>query len=250
MDTAFLKSTNLTEADLRILLWDIDGTLLSSTVAGAYKEYFGPALKKVYGSAGKLAGLSVSGMTDTQIAYESLRDEGFTPDQILAEKNKLLAVLKKEMSDFVRRKKNPYRIFPGAREVLQKTSAHPRFINALLTGNLSVAAEIKLNFVGLWDYFKDVPHSFGEISHDRRQLAFAAGRIYRKFLKTELPPKQFIIIGDTPNDIKCARAFGARAVAVATGRNHTSDQLAAHGPDLVLESLEPTAEVFRNLIKL
>ena len=77
---------------LRILLWDIDGTLMRSVRHGEYKKYFAPAMEKVYGSCGKLDSLKVSGMTDTQIMYESLRDEGFTPEQIFDEKENLLKI--------------------------------------------------------------------------------------------------------------------------------------------------------------
>jgi phosphoglycolate phosphatase-like HAD superfamily hydrolase len=230
---------------IRILLWDIDGTLMSSTVAGAYKEYFAPALVRVYGSSGKLTGMQVSGMTDTQIAYEALKEEGFTPEQILAEKDNFLQVFKEEMSRVISKRKNPYKRFAGTREILDKTKENPIFINGLLTGNLSVAAKIKLSHVDLWKYFKNVPHSFGEISHDRRELAIEAGKIYSDFLKAKLKPEQFIVIGDTPNDIVCARAFGAKVISVATGRNHSVEELSKHNPDFLLDNLKNTDEILR-----
>src|SRR5256885_2933297 len=68
--------------DLRILLWDIDGTLVRSERVGAFKDYTAPVLEKVFGTAGCLAELSVSGMTDLQIVAEALRDEGFTHELI------------------------------------------------------------------------------------------------------------------------------------------------------------------------
>lgn len=247
MDTTFAEKIRVSLSEIRIILWDIDGTLMSSTVAGAYKEYFAPALQRVYGSSGRLAEIQVSGMTDTQIAYEALRDEGFTPEQILEGMPKLLKVFKEEMSRVISNRTNPYKRFEGAKEIVVKTNESPLFINALLSGNLSVAAEIKLSHVDLWQFFKNVPHSFGEISHDRRELAIEAGKIYNRFLKTKIKPEQFIVIGDTPNDIACARAFGAKVISVATGRNHSAEKLASHNPDLVLEDLKQTEKVFRSL---
>ena len=68
--------------DLRIILWDIDGTLLHSRRHGAFKEYMEPALVRVFGTAGRLDEMVVSGMTDLQIFTEALRDEGFTAEHI------------------------------------------------------------------------------------------------------------------------------------------------------------------------
>lgn len=240
------KTANLVQrktvspADIRILLWDIDGTLMTSTKGGAYKQYFGPVLEEIYGTSGKLADMSVSGMTDPQIAYEAIRDEGFSVEDIFERLAEFSAALEIGMRKFIERRENPYRIFAGAREILNETVRIPRFNNALLSGNLSVAAKIKLEFVDLWHYFEDAPHAFGEISHDRRRLAHEAGRIYREHLCVELKPEQFVIIGDTPNDIACARDFGAKVISIATGRNHPPEELAQYDPDFLLENLEDT----------
>lgn len=252
MDTSFdfpnLRSHQISE--IRIILWDIDGTLMTSTRSGAYKEYFAPALKRVYGSAGNLENMQVSGMTDTQIAFEALKNEGFTPEKIFAEKENLLKVFKEEMSRVISRNDNPYQVFKGVREILEKTHEHRKFTNSLLTGNLSCAAEIKLRFVDLWNFFEKAPNAFGEISHNRRDLACEAGKLFNEFLKSEIKPAQFIIIGDTPNDIDCAKHFGAKSVAVATGKNHSPEELKEHKPDVLLENLEKTEEVLEILDSL
>ena len=231
--------------DARILLWDIDGTLMTSTRVGAYKEYFSAALKRVYGSAGDLDSVLASGMTDTQIAYEALRGEGFSVADIFARIDLLLEVFNEEMLRAIARADNPYDVFPGVREALAAVHEHPLLLNSLLTGNLSCAAEIKLRYVDLWRYFEFVPHAFGEISHDRRDLAKEAGKRISEFLQAELRPEQFIVIGDTPNDIACARAFGAKAVAVATGRNHPVSELAKYAPDVLLTDLTDTKELLQ-----
>lgn len=230
----------ISPTDIRIILWDIDGTLMTSTKGGAYKQYFGPVLEEIYGTSGRLAEMSVSGMTDPQIAYEAIRDEGFTVKDVFDRLDKFRAALEIGMLKFIERRENPYRIFAGAREILDETIKIPRFCNALLTGNLSVAAKIKLEFVDLWHFFENAPHAFGEISHDRRKLAHEAGRIYRELLNIDLKPEQFVIIGDTPNDIVCARDFGAKVISIATGRNHPPEELEKYKPDFLLENLEDT----------
>jgi phosphoglycolate phosphatase len=228
-------------SSLKILLWDIDGTLMYSNRPGAYKEYFIPTLEKVYGKAGNLEKMQVSGMTDPQIAFESLRHEGFQPSDIFAKIDEFVEVLGAEMSRSISASDNPYGLFNGVREILSAADSEFNFVNSLLTGNLSVSAEIKLRHVNIWHFFEGKPHSFGEISHQRNDLAWAAGKKFNEFYQTDLKPEQFIIIGDTPNDIACARSFGAKAVAVATGRSHSADELAGHCPDLLLEDLSETS---------
>src|SRR5207253_525496 len=142
----------------------------------------------------------------------------------------------------------PYLPLPGAHATLAATAADPRYRNALLTGNVERAAFMKLRFVGLADFFQ-LPGAYGDDSHDRRELpALAAARI-AAHLGLTLAPAQFIVIGDTPNDIACARHFGARAVAVATGRTYTARDLIVHQPDALLADLTDTDAVLRTLAR-
>ncbi|HEX8142942.1 MAG TPA: haloacid dehalogenase-like hydrolase [Pyrinomonadaceae bacterium] len=231
-------------SELRILLWDIDGTLIRASRAGMFKDYTAPAIEGVFGTAGRLAELSVSGMTDLQIVAEALRDEGFTPRQIRERIGELRALYMREMERVTGSGEHPFYLLPGAREALEAAEAHPRYASALLTGNLEAAAHLKMRLVGLSSLFQ-LPGAFGDDSHDRRDLpALARDRINRH-LGLELQPFQFIVIGDTPNDIACARHFGARAVAVATGRFYNAEDLHAHEPDALLHDLSDTALVMR-----
>lgn len=237
-------------SDFRILLWDIDGTLMRSVRHGEYKKYFSATMKRVYGSCGRLEDLMPSGMTDTQIMFESLRDEGFTPEMILAEKENLLSVFKEEMSRFVESVEESYFVLEGVREILAETEKNPQFVNSLLTGNLSVAAEIKLKSVGLWHFFENSINAFGEISHDRRELVKELGRLFDEFYDFDFQQRQFIVIGDTPNDIAAARAFGAKCVAVATGKNFNREELESFQPDVVVDNLndpQKVIELFQSL---
>ncbi|HVG38832.1 MAG TPA: HAD family hydrolase [Pyrinomonadaceae bacterium] len=229
--------------ELRILLWDIDGTLIRSARHGAFKDYTIPMLERVFGTAGRLDEVSVSGMTDLQIVGEALRDEGFTPAQIRERLADLSASLVSEM-ERVTRGEELFYLLPGVREILGAVREHPRYRSALLTGNIEPAARLKMRLVGLDDFFT-LPGAYGDDSHDRRDLPrLAAARIARE-LQIELRPEQFIVIGDTPNDIDCARHFGARVVAVATGRSHHLEHLLEHRPDVVLPDLADTAAVLR-----
>jgi phosphoglycolate phosphatase len=238
------------QSQIRILLWDIDGTLMRSTVRGGYLKYFAATMRKVYGSAGKLDEIVPSGMTDTQIIYESLHGENFTPEQVFSETETLLKTFKSEMTKVLAEDGEPFEMLKGVREILDKTDKNPIFINALLTGNLSVAAEIKLKTVGLWHYFADAPNAFGEISHNRADLAIEAGRLFNEKYEFDFNPQQFIVIGDTPNDIAAARNFGAKVICVETGRGVRREDLESLKPDALVEDLSDTKKVLELLKSL
>lgn len=234
---------------LRILLWDIDGTLVRSARAGAFKDYTVPMLEGVFGTAGRLSEMTVSGMTDLQIVIEALRDEGFTRERVRERIEELRERYMRELERVTQNESGLFYALPGAREVLEATARHPRYHNALVTGNIEAAAHLKMRVVGLSDFFV-LPGAFGDESHDRNDLpALAAARI-NAHLNLDLKPSQFIIIGDTPNDISCARHFGAKAVAVATGRLNSADTLLSYKPDALLPDLSDVELVMQTLERL
>jgi phosphoglycolate phosphatase-like HAD superfamily hydrolase len=223
-------------SSLRILLWDIDGTLMRSTQAGSFKDYTIPMLEEVFGTAGRLPEMRVSGMTDLQIIGEALKHEGFTHEHIRERVHELRESYMKAMHKFTGNGEEVFELLPGVRETLRAVADHPRYHSGLLTGNIEPAAYLKMELVGLSEFF-DLPGAFGDESHDRRDLpALAADRI-RALLQVDLAPEQFIVIGDTPNDIDCARHFGARALAVGTGRLYSHEDIRECNPDALLPDL-------------
>ncbi|HEX3559387.1 MAG TPA: HAD hydrolase-like protein [Pyrinomonadaceae bacterium] len=234
--------------DLRVILWDIDGTLVRTRRQGVFRDYTTPVLMRVFGTAGRLHELSVSGMTDMQIVLEALREEGFTAEQVRGRAAELTALYLEELERLTRGEEIYYAL-TGARRALEATERHPRYLNSLLTGNVEPAARWKLKLVGLDEFFR-VPGAFGEDSHDRRDLPALARERISRHLRLDLKPEQLIVVGDTPNDIACARHFGARSVAVATGRTYSAEDLTAHRPDALLPDLADTALVLRTLAKL
>ena len=239
----------LRPSHLRILLWDIDGTLIHSLRRGAFKDYTIPMLEDVIGTAGTLADLQVSGMTDLGIVAEALRHEGFTHEHIRERIDHLRESYMTAMHKATGNGNEFFELLPGVREVLQAVADHPRYHSALLTGNIEPAAYLKMELVGLSQFF-DLPGAFGDESHDRRDLpALAAERIERK-LGIDLEPHQFIVIGDTPNDIECARHFGARAVVVGTGRFYSTEDLLSCSPDALVPNLTDTQLFMKTLANL
>jgi len=231
---------------MRILLWDIDGTLIRSARPGGYKVYTIPVLEEVFGTSGRLADLHVSGMTDLQIVFEALNDAGISQEEILARAEVLVARLTEEARRVTGNGEKFFELLPGVRETLEALTAHPRYQSALVTGNIKPMAQLKMELVGL-DHFFTLPGAFGDESHNRRDLPARAAERIRKHLQMDLAPEQFIVIGDTPKDIDCARHFGARAVAVGTGRFYSSEEILACEPDAMLPDLTDTKLVIETL---
>jgi phosphoglycolate phosphatase len=242
-------SPSLRVSDLRVLLWDLDGTLVRGQRYGVFKDYIVPMLTRVFGTAGSLGGMMVSGMTDLQIIEEALRGEGITREHIIARKDELRRCYIEEMKRATGNGTHIIEAIPGGREVLQRVAEHPRYVSGLLTGNIEPAAYLKLELAGLSEFFQ-LPGAFGDESFDRRDLPAIAAQRINEHLGASLPPEQFIVIGDTPNDIACARHFGARVLAVASGRMHSAEELLVHEPDALLPDLLDAELVLQTLDKL
>jgi phosphoglycolate phosphatase len=238
-----------THNSMRVLLWDLDGTLVRGKRFGAFKDYTVPMLETVFGTAGCLHDLVVNGMTDLQIVEEALRSEGITREHINSRRDELLTCYMDEMKRATGNGQQTLEAMPGAREVLQAVNENPRYGSALLTGNIEPAARLKVELTGL-DGFFPLPGAFGNESFDRRDLPAIAAQRINEHLGAQLQPEQFIVIGDTPNDIACARHFGARVVAVATGRVHSAEELRGHEPDALIPDLLDTELVIETLASL
>ena len=232
----------------RVLLWDVDGTILRSTTATTFTEYTRPVLEAVFGTAGRIDDVPLTGMTDLQFIAEALSPEGFSRAQISESiqevSNRYLCEIERAISSGAE-----FHVLPGVREALEVVSTNPRYHSALLTGNFESTAQYKVNLADLSDYF-DVPGAFGDQSFDRGELPQLAARCINSHLQIELQPSQFIVIGDTPDDIACARHFGARSIGVATGHSYTIDDLRACEPDAVLPDLSDTDHFMSTLERL
>ena len=139
------------------------------------------------------------------------------------------------------------RLLPGVVELLEALRADRTVILGLLTGNLARSARLKLDHFGLWRYFQ--AGAFGDDAPTRNDLVpVAVGRIAALGLPTP-PPSRTVVVGDTPHDVACAQAAGARSLAVATGPVEC-DELRAAGADAVVQDLSQTAAVLRLLASL
>jgi phosphoglycolate phosphatase len=133
-------------------------------------------------------------------------------------------------------------VMPGVRELLDALEARTDVYLALLTGNYQAAARVKLEYFDLWRYFRG--GAFGDDAPDRNGLLPKAIEAIRASGGPEVGAADATVIGDTPLDVACAAAGGARSIAVATG-GYSVDALRAAGADVVFEDLSDTEAVLR-----
>lgn len=233
--------------DLRVVLFDVDGTLIRAARRGEYRRLTCEMLESIFGTYGRLNEVDFSGKTDLAIYSEALAGEGITLD-IIKQRLDVLESAKVDVIARMSRDGAVFRVCPGVPELLEQISQMKSLVASLLTGNLERLARAKLEMVGLWDYFS-VRGAFGSDDEDRDRLpAIAADRISRQ-LGFHVAPQRFVVVGDTPRDISCARHFGARVIAVASGM-HGVEQLAVHEPDAVLSDLTDIRRVLDLLVNI
>lgn len=221
-----------------LLLWDIDGTLISS--GGAGLRALQHALRSVFGLDGSLADIEFAGRTDTWIMREVFRKFGLpaTPENFARFFDGYVSALPTEMV-------NPHAcVLPGVPDILKAAADHGEIAQGLLTGNMRRGAQVKLAHHGLWEHFAF--GAFGDDSEFRNELGPHAVRRAAERHGIPFSAANVWIIGDTPHDIACGKIIGARTLAVATG-GYTLDELRAHTPTVVVENLADTTAVLRHL---
>lgn len=222
-----------------ILFFDIDGTMLSTGGAGqramelALSEDFGIKLplREIL-----MAGRTDRGITDEIFAAYRLED---TPN----ERTRFMQSYLERLPDCL--KHLPGALLPGVRSLLDQLHQREDLHLSLLTGNFVEGAWIKLRHFQIEHYFES--GGYGDHHPDRDDVARTALENVRSYLKREMPGSDACVIGDTPADIRCARAIQARAAAVATGMYSTTD-LEPHAPDHLFEDLSQTENVIARLL--
>ena len=219
-----------------ILLFDIDGTLVRT--GGAGKAAMEAGLRETFGVAEVRDVVAYSGRTDRAIARDLLAAHGIDPTPANQDRlrDAYLARLPESLHTF------GGKVCPGVAELLGHLRPRPGVVLGLLTGNIRTGARHKLAHFGLWDYF--ACGGFGDEHYERDDVARLAMAEVRAHLGRDFDARDVWVIGDTPLDVRCARAVGARAVAVATGW-HAAEELAGHDPDFLLADLSDHAELLR-----
>jgi phosphoglycolate phosphatase-like HAD superfamily hydrolase len=220
----------------KLVLFDIDGTLLTS--GGAGERALRRGFQQRFGIDDDLTRVEIAGRTDSGIARRMLALHGIeeSPGNLTAFFDGYLHFLAEELPA------SPGGLLPGILALLEVLQPQPEIVLGLLTGNLERGAKLKLTHYGVWHFFEF--GAYADDHHDRDQLGhFARSRAEEKH-GTEFPPERIFILGDTPHDIACARAVGAKAVAIATGKFGRAE-LGAYAPDFLFDNLSDLAAVLR-----
>jgi phosphoglycolate phosphatase-like HAD superfamily hydrolase len=226
----------------KLILWDVDGTLLYG--GGVSGEIMRAAMRQVYGSDPTAARVVYAGKTDQQIILDTFPDQ--PAEQLMG---MLDTFMQAYVAEFNARKAEFLtrgRVLDGVTAALERL-AGATVIQSLLTGNVQPIARLKLETLGI-DHFVDFSvGAYGSDHHRRVELvplaqARAEARYGRRFIGQDV-----VIIGDTPHDIECGKAAGARTVAVASGP-FAIEELRAHTPDIALKSLVDTDVVIEAIL--
>jgi phosphoglycolate phosphatase-like HAD superfamily hydrolase len=225
---------------MRLLLFDIDGTLVN--VTGGVDSAVSHAIRTVTGRPVCTDGVTFAGRTDPAIFSDVLRVSGVpNPTAVLDDVIRTYAERAQETIGA-----GDVTTLPGVSALLADLSRRPDVCLGLVTGNVESVAYHKLRRAGLASYFS--VGAFGSDHADRDELPPMALRRASSQADTSFSLHRTTVIGDTQHDIQCARASGARVAAVCTG-NHTRDDLHAHTPDLLFETLRDTRTVVTDLLE-
>lgn len=210
------------------VFWDVDGTLLSTARAGIFALQ--DAAIEVLGTEIDFSTMQTAGLTDAEIALDVCRSHG------LAERaGDYLRAYGRLLPERLHRRRG--RVLANVRDNLAALDAREDAVNMLLTGNIREGAEAKLRHYGIWEFFDQTGGAFSVEGSDRASIARAA----RELAGVAYDPARAYVIGDTPHDVSCGKAIGARTVAVATGPGYSLAELQACEPWLALQEL-PVAE--------
>ncbi|KAB2903280.1 MAG: HAD family hydrolase [Anaerolineae bacterium] len=216
---------------MKLILFDIDGTLLLSKGAGAAATRL--AMQEVFGTVGTLDRFQFGGKTDWQMLLETL--EGLiVPEVIQTQLKRYDGVLAHHLEAIIDNFET--RPCAGAQTLLQRCLDNSQMAVGLITANMPTSAGIKLRAAG----YEPTAFHFGVFGSEAVHRSDLAPIALRRAKQTfGYPPEQVWMIGDTPEDIACAKACGANVLAVATGR-YSADALAGYHPTHVVENLADT----------
>jgi phosphoglycolate phosphatase len=226
----------------RLVLFDVDGTLLSAGRAGARALL--DAMREVYGETGDAEGFSMGGRTDPEIVRLLLGSAGVAPEAVEAGMEMLWERYLARLSAEVERA--PVRALPGVQALLARVESRGgETVLGLLTGNLREGARLKLEAAGL-GFGRFRVGAYGSDHWRRSELPAVAAERARALTGVEFRGKEIVIVGDTPFDIACGAHLGVRTIATATG-THSAAALAACGPDHLFDDLSDLEAVWRAL---
>ena len=226
----------------RLVLWDIDGTLVDADGLGG--EAFLEAFERVTGAPPRQL-VPFAGRTDLEIALDLLETAGIDAgERLLPDFERALAASMAARAELVRERGRP---FPGVRSALERLHGEPGIHQSLLTGNIQPNAHVKLAAFGLHELLDMDIGAYGSDHRRRGELVAVARRKALALRGMAVDAAEIVLVGDTPLDVAAAIEGGARAVGVATGP-YGEGELRKSGADAVLPDLADLGAVLEALL--
>lgn len=221
--------------DNKLILWDIDGTLMycGSNGTQALNETF----YQLYGIDNAFSGGGIGGAMDSIILDNIMEKHSISKN----DKEEIMSLYIQLLENILSQNEEK-KILPGIKELLEYIKNDPYIYGCILTSNFKVGAEVKLKSLGLSDYFST--GGYGDIYGEKWHAAISAIKETEQFYRINFKKDNIYIIGDTWYDIECARKLGIKSIAVATGWVDY-DRLKDHGSDYLFEDLSQYQDMIR-----
>lgn len=224
----------------KLVLWDIDGTILSDGKIG--HDAYSWAIKKFL-NIQEVNTIKKSGKTDIIIFREMLLANSYSEEKI---NNQVVGEVMNYYLDYFKKKypkSNKPFLYTHAKEIIEKIDTSTNLFQSLLTGNIKEVAMLKLNKFDLDQYLKI--GAFGDDSSNRTELAKLAVKRSKEFYGIDFKDEKIFVVGDTVRDIDCGKAINVTTVGVATGTT-THKELTNAGADYAIDNLEELIEILDN----
>jgi phosphoglycolate phosphatase-like HAD superfamily hydrolase len=230
-----MRSEQLGDAPSRLVLWDVDHTLVD--LSGSSHGWYGEALTLAFGS--RLRSLpDTAGRTELAITTDLLSSHGIDPTADAV--RTMFDALEQVVADHAEQLAAMGRALPGAHDALRTLATDAGIAQTLVTGNLPAVARLKLAAFGLDGYVDFALAGFGSLAVVRDELVPAAVSKAQTRFRREYAPRDVVVIGDTPLDMAAARSHGAVAIGVATGKSDR-ETLREAGADFCFSDLSDTS---------
>jgi phosphoglycolate phosphatase len=218
----------------KLVLFDIDGTLIHHVTSHRFEDQYEIALKQAYDIDHDFSVGRYNGKVDRFITWDIVREHGVSREEFLKKFPSYIDAIHKVLESRAK-SNNLFIAFPEAVEFITHLSKKQNIFLGVITGNAQRIAHWKLSHTGIDTYF---PFGlYGDEADDRNELAHLVFEKAKQVFHTSFLPTDITVIGDTVNDIRCGKAIGAYTIGVTTGMHGPESVLQAEKPDLVVDTL-------------
>jgi phosphoglycolate phosphatase-like HAD superfamily hydrolase len=218
----------------KLVLFDIDGTLIHHLGAHRFQDQYEIAIKRIFGVDASFSLSKFNGTVDRHNSWEMVKESGVTRKEFIKKFPAYVDAMH-EVVFSLGKIKQLYEPIPSAKKLVQLLHKNPKYLLGVMTGNAKRIALWKLEHTGLLHYFSF--GLYGDEADDRIELAKLVFRKAKQELHITFSPQDIIVIGDTVHDIRCGKAIGSVTIGVTSGLHGPRDILSGEHPDMIVDTL-------------